>query len=94
VLATEADFLNTPVRNVAMGIGNDILPFNTAGKYTVNWRSQFYGTRHLEVDQEFHAEFGLAYRYDSNLYNVDQGRSGHRATVHRKERRLRTPING
>src|SRR5205807_6743415 len=74
IFATEADFLNDPVRNVAMGIGNDILPFNTAGKYTVNWRSQFYGTDTWKLTRNFTLNFGLAYRFDNNLYNVDQGR--------------------
>ena len=74
VLATEADFLNTPVRNVAMGIGNDILPFNTKGSYTVNWRSQFYATDTWKLTKNFTLNYGLAYRYDTNLYNVDQSR--------------------
>ncbi len=71
VLATEADFLNDPVRNVAMGIGNATLPFNTKGKYTVNYRTSGYGTDTWKVRKDFTLNFGLAYRYDSNLYNTD-----------------------
>ena len=71
VLATEADFLNTPVRNVAMGIGNATLPFNTKGKYTVNYRTSFYGTDTWKITKNFTLNGGLAYRYDTNLYNTD-----------------------
>src|ERR1700686_4833059 len=74
VLATEADFLNAPVRNVAMGIGNDTLPFNTKGPYTRNLRSQFYGNDTWKLTRNFTLNYGLGYRYDNNLYNVDQGR--------------------
>jgi len=71
---TEQDFLNTPVRNVAMGIGSGTLPFNTKGQYTINWRTSFYGTDTWKVKKNFTLNFGLAYRYDSNLYNIDQPR--------------------
>jgi len=72
-LETEADFLNAPVRNISMGIGNDALPFNTKSGKTVNNRFQFYGTDQWKLSKTFTLSYGLAYRIDSNLWNHDQG---------------------
>jgi len=54
-----------------MGIGNATLPFNTKGKYTVNYRTSFYGTDTWKITKNFTLNGGLAYRYDTNLYNTD-----------------------
>lgn len=72
VLSTEADFLNAPVRDISMGIGDDILPFNTPEGATVNHRFQFYGTDTWKVTKNFTLNYGVAYRYDTNLWNHDQ----------------------
>ncbi|HXG91201.1 MAG TPA: carboxypeptidase regulatory-like domain-containing protein [Blastocatellia bacterium] len=72
ILATEADFLNAPVRDISMGIGNDILPFNTPEGATINHRFQFYGTDNWKITNNFTLNYGLAYRYDTNLWNHDQ----------------------
>ncbi len=69
---TEADFLNYPVRDVSMGIGNDILPFNN-GNATNNNRISFYGKDSWKVTNRFTLNYGLSYRVDSNLWNHDQG---------------------
>lgn len=73
VLATEADFLNAPVRDITLGVGADLLPFNTPAGVTANNRYQFYGTDAWKITRNFTFNFGLAYRYDTNLWNHDQG---------------------
>ncbi len=69
---TEADFLNFPVRDISMGIGNDILPFNN-GDATINNRISFYGKDSWKLTKRFTLNYGLSYRVDSNLWNHDQG---------------------
>jgi hypothetical protein len=69
---TEADFLNYPVRDISMGVGNDILPFNN-GKATNNNRISFYGKDTWKLAKTFTLNYGLSYRVDSNLWNHDQG---------------------
>ncbi len=71
-LLTEADFLNSPVRTLAMGIGTGVLPFNTPGGATVNHRFQFYATDSWKLTNRFTLNYGLAYRLDTNLWNHDQ----------------------
>lgn len=73
-LNTEEDFLNAPVRDIAMGIGNAVLPFNTPGGKTINHRFQFYGNDNWKITNRFTLNAGLAYRYDNNLWNHDQTR--------------------
>jgi hypothetical protein len=73
-LETEDDFLDTPVRDLFMGIGSGVLPFNTPEGATVNHRFQFYGTDSWRIHRNFSFNFGLAYRWDSNLWNHDQSR--------------------
>jgi hypothetical protein len=70
---TEADFLNAPVRDISMGIGNDILPFNTNTSDTLNHRLQVYANDSWKLTPRFTFNFGLAYRIDSNLWNHDLG---------------------
>ncbi|HEY8228358.1 MAG TPA: carboxypeptidase regulatory-like domain-containing protein [Pyrinomonadaceae bacterium] len=69
----EADFLNGFVRDFSMGIGDDILPFNTKGGDTPNNRFQFYGNDSWKMTPRFTLNFGLSYRIDTNLWNHDQG---------------------
>ena len=73
VLATEQDFLNAPVRDITLGVGDDLLPFNTPSGVTANNRYSFYGTDAWKIGRNFTFNFGLAYRYDTNLWNHDQG---------------------
>ena len=70
---TEADFLNYPVRDISMGIGNDILPFNSPSDATVNNRIAVYGNDSWKLSPRFTLNYGLSYRVDSNLWNHDQG---------------------
>ncbi len=72
-LTTEADFLNSPAYDITMGIGNDLLPFNTPSGVTLNNRFQFFGTDAWKLSRNFTLNFGLAYRIDTNLWNHDQG---------------------
>ena len=74
VLSSEADFLNSPVRDISMGIGDDQLPFNTPDGATINNRLQFYATDAWKVRKNVTLSFGLAYRWDSNLWNHDLAR--------------------
>jgi hypothetical protein len=69
----EADFLNTPVRDISMGIGSPLLPFNLDGN-TKNNRIQFYGGDSWRIRPNLTLSFGLAYRWDSNLWNHDLSR--------------------
>jgi len=71
---TEADFLNASVRDISMGIGDPLLPFNTPEGATVNHRFQFYGSDNWKLTNRFTLNMGLAYRIDSNLWNHDQSR--------------------
>ena len=73
-LETEADFLSSPVRDIAMGIGSPVLPFNTPGGKTINHRFQFYGSDNWKLTNRFTFNYGLSYRIDTNLWNHDQGR--------------------
>jgi hypothetical protein len=70
---TEADFLNANVRDISMGIGDPSLPFNHDGP-TVNHRIQFYGGDSWKITPNFTLNYGLAYRWDSNLWNHDLSR--------------------
>ncbi|MCA1642562.1 MAG: carboxypeptidase regulatory-like domain-containing protein [Acidobacteria bacterium] len=71
---TEADFLNAPVRDISMGIGNDILPFNSPTSDTLNHRLSVYGNDSWKITSRFTMNWGLSYRIDSNLWNHDQPR--------------------
>ncbi|MBC7932409.1 MAG: TonB-dependent receptor [Rubrivivax sp.] len=73
-LNTEADFLNAPVRDLSLGVGDATLPFNTPGGKTINNRFQFYGNDNWKLTNRFTLNYGLAYRYDTNLWNHDQTR--------------------
>ena len=70
---TEAEFLAYPVRDITMGIGNDILPFASDESDTLNHRFQPYINDSWKVSQNFTLNIGLAYRYDTNLWNHDLG---------------------
>jgi hypothetical protein len=74
VLQTEADFLNSPVRDIFMGIGNDLLPFDNPDGATINNRWQFYVSDIWKVHPRLTVNYGLSYRYDSNLWNTQYGR--------------------
>ncbi|MDT4968279.1 MAG: hypothetical protein QOJ64_3016 [Acidobacteriota bacterium] len=69
---TEAQFLAYPVRDISMGIGTDILPFN-GGDDTLNHRIQFYGNDSWKIANRFTFNYGVSYRVDSNLWNHDLG---------------------
>jgi len=70
---TEAQFLAYPVRDISMGIGNDILPFNSPTDSTINNRIAVYGRDSWKITNRFTLNYGLSYRIDSNLWNHDQG---------------------
>jgi hypothetical protein len=70
---TESDFLNAFVRDISMGIGDANLPFNGNGD-TINNRIQVYAGDTWKITPRFTLNFGLAYRWDSNLWNHDLGR--------------------
>ena len=73
-LETEEDFLNAPVRDLQIGVGNPNLPFNTPSGATINNRYQFYATDQWKATRNLTLNFGLAYRYDTNLWNHDLSR--------------------
>ena len=70
---TEADFLNAYVRDFSMGIGDPTLPFNQEGD-TINNRVQFYAGDAWRIRPNFTLNYGIAYRWDSNLWNHDLAR--------------------
>jgi hypothetical protein len=70
---TEAEFLAYPVRDFSMGIGNDILPFASDASDTLNHRFQPYINDNWKVRPNFTLNLGVAYRYDTNLWNHDLG---------------------
>ncbi|MGI8735199.1 MAG: TonB-dependent receptor [Pyrinomonadaceae bacterium] len=72
-LVTEADFLNAPVRDISMGIGSDVLPFNSDRSDTLNNRFSFYGNDSWKLSPRFTFNYGLSYRIDTNLWNHDLG---------------------
>ena len=67
---TEADFLNAYVQDISMGIGDPRLPFNHDGD-TINNRFQVYMGDAWRITPNFTLNFGVAYRWDSNLWNHD-----------------------
>jgi hypothetical protein len=67
---TESDFLNAFVRDISMGVGNPNLPFNDTSD-TVNNRIQVYAGDAWKLTPRFTLNYGLAYRWDSNLWNHD-----------------------
>ncbi|HEV3470001.1 MAG TPA: carboxypeptidase regulatory-like domain-containing protein [Pyrinomonadaceae bacterium] len=73
-LNTEEDFLDAAVRDLSFGIGDPTLPFNDPAGKTVNHRFQFYGNDNWKLTDRFTLNYGLAYRYDTNLWNHDQPR--------------------
>ena len=70
---TEADFLNASVRDISMGIGDPNLPFNGDGD-TINNRIQVYAGDTWRISPRFTLNYGVAYRFDTNLWNHDLGR--------------------
>lgn len=72
-LNTEADFLNLYVRDFSFGIGDPNLPFNHDGN-TINNRISFYGGDAWRIRPNFTFNYGIAYRWDSNLWNHDLAR--------------------
>ncbi len=72
--STEDDFLDAPVFDLSYGIGDATLPFNTPEGATINHRFQFYGNDNWKLTKRFTLNYGLAYRYDTNLWNHDQAR--------------------
>lgn len=67
---TEADFLNAYVQDISMGIGSPELPFNHDGN-TINHRFQIYAGDSWKMRPNLTFNLGLAYRWDSNLWNHD-----------------------
>jgi hypothetical protein len=74
MLATEEDFLNAPVRDFRLGVGSDLLPFNDPSGKTINYRWQPYVNDNWKIHPRLTLGLGLAYRYDSNLWNTDLSR--------------------
>ncbi|MEP7212725.1 MAG: carboxypeptidase regulatory-like domain-containing protein [Acidobacteriota bacterium] len=70
---SEGDFLNAFVRDISMGIGDPNLPFNHVGN-TKNNRIQVYGGDTWKITPRFTFNYGVAYRWDSNLWNHDLAR--------------------
>ena len=70
---TEADFLNAYVQDFSMGIGDPNLPFNDDGN-TINNRFQVYAGDSWKIRPNLTVNLGLAYRWDSNLWNHDLSR--------------------
>lgn len=70
---SEADFLNAPVQDISMGIGDPNLPFNSNGP-TKNNRFQVYGGDAWKITPRLTFNYGVAYRWDSNLWNTDLSR--------------------
>lgn len=72
-LNTEADFLNLYVRDFSFGIGDPNLPFNQDGN-TINNRISFNVGDAWRVRPNLTLSYGIAYRWDSNLWNHDLAR--------------------
>ena len=70
---TEANFLNAFVQDISMGVGDPNLPFNQVGD-TINNRFQFYAGDSWKITPRFTFNYGLSYRWDSNLWNHDLSR--------------------
>ncbi|HEV2861023.1 MAG TPA: carboxypeptidase regulatory-like domain-containing protein [Pyrinomonadaceae bacterium] len=71
---TEEDFLNAPVRDIFVGVGDFNLPFNTDAETTNNHRFQVYFNDNWKIKPNFTFNYGVQYRIDSNLWNHDLGR--------------------
>jgi len=66
----ETDFLDAFVQDISMGIGDPNLPFNQKGD-TKNNRFQVYGGDAWKITPSLTFNYGVAYRWDSNLWNTD-----------------------
>lgn len=72
-LNTEADFMNLYVQDISMGVGSPNLPFNSKGP-TINNRISFYGGDSWRIRPNLTFNYGVGYRWDSNLWNHDLAR--------------------
>jgi hypothetical protein len=70
-LVTEEGALDTPVRDIRFSVGSTELPYNNGGDPTVNYRWQPYVNDQWKIHPRLTLNLGLAYRYDSNLFNTD-----------------------
>ncbi len=69
--ASDADLLSWPVRFIRVGVGDPTLPVNTPGNITVNNRYSFYVEDAYRIHPRFTLNYGVNYRFDTNLVNFD-----------------------
>jgi hypothetical protein len=77
-IQSNADLLNLPVYNlpigiysgIGLGLGNYPGPYNFDGGRW-NWRPRFYGQDTWKVRPQLTINYGLAYQFETGLYNTD-----------------------
>lgn len=68
---SEAEFKSWEVRTIIVGVGDPNLPVQTPGGKTVKDQISFYGDNSMKINRRLTLNFGVNYRYDSNLVNHD-----------------------
>ena len=68
---SDADLLAWPVRQIRIGVGDPGLPVNTPGNKTTNNRYSMYVEDAFKIHPRFTVNYGVNYRYDTDLVNFD-----------------------
>lgn len=82
-IATNNDLLNLPFAGSEVGIGNPEQPppFNI-NKAKINDRSRIYYQDTWKITPKFTFNYGLAYEYETNLYNEDLAKPAYLAPLY------------
>jgi len=78
---SDADLLSWPVRFIEIGVGDPSLPINTPGGRTINNRYSFYVEDAYRIHPRFTLNYGVNYRFDTNLVNYDMPKPAILSTV-------------
>ncbi len=78
---SDAELLSWPVRFIRIGVGDPSLPVNTPGGLTINNRYSFYAEDAYRIHRRFTLNYGVNYRFDTDLVNFDMPKPAILSTV-------------